>query len=309
MISRKIESKYSQEELVEEFFATHRLKKNTLLSYEGALRRYLAFLNNKGIVNPNERDLNIYRDGLEAKVSSASLQKYVILIRRFYIWCDEMDYYPNIARHLKGATISPTFQREALDENQVKRLLRKAERLSTKSIKHFRDYVIVRLIITTGLRTVEVSRANVEDLTKVNGTNVLYIQGKGRDDKAEYVKLPDSVKTLIDDYLVKRNSNSEALFLSHSNSKKDERIPPRAVTIAVKTLLSLIGLDDKKYTAHSLRHTCATLALKNGGSIQEVQALLRHKSINTTTIYLHNINRETNNTEFIVDSILPKVKK
>ena len=110
-----------------------------------------------------------------------------------------MEYYPNIARHLKGATISPTFQREALDMDQVKRLLRKAERLSTKSLKHFRDYVIVRLIITTGLRTVEVSRANVEDLTKVNGTNVLYIQGKGRDDKAEYVKLPDSIKALIDD--------------------------------------------------------------------------------------------------------------
>ena len=309
MISKKIESKYSQEELVEEFFATHRLKKNTLLSYEGALRRYLAFLKNKGIVNPNERDLNNYRDELEESVASASLQKYVILIRRFYIWCDEMEYYPNIARHLKGATISPTFQREALDVDQVKRLLRKAERLSTKSLKHCRDYVIVRLIITTGLRTVEVSRANVEDLTKVNGTNVLYIQGKGRDDKAEYVKLPDSIKALIDDYLVKRNSNSEALFLSHSNANQDERITPRAVTIAVKTLLSLIGLDDKKYTAHSLRHTCATLALKNGSSIQEVQALLRHKSINTTTIYLHNINRESNNTEFIVDSILPKVKK
>lgn len=309
MISRKIESKYSHEELIEEFFATHRLKKNTMLSFEGVLRRYHTFLKNKGIVNPTERDLNTYRDELEEKVSSASLQKYVVLLRRFYIWCEEMDYYPNIARHLKGATISPTFQREALDVDQVKRLLRKAEKLSSRSIKHFRDYVIVRLIITTGLRTVEISRANVEDLTKVNGCNVLYIQGKGRDDKAEYVKLPDNVKILIDEYLMKRNSNSDALFLSHSNSKKDERITPRAVTIAVKSLLSLIGLDDKKYTAHSLRHTCATLALKNGSSIQEVQALLRHKSINTTTIYLHNINRESNNTEFIVDSILPKVKK
>ena len=269
----------------------------------------MKYLKDESIVNPNERDLNKYRDELEARVSSASLQKYAVLLRRFYIWCDEMDYYPNIARHLKGATISPTFQREALDIDQVKRLLKKAERLSAKSIKHFRDYVIVRLIITTGLRTVEISRANVEDLTKVNGCNVLYIQGKGRDDKAEYVKLPDNVKSLIDEYLIKRNSGAEALFLSHSNSAKDERITPRAVTLAVKELLSLIGLDDRKYTAHSLRHTCATLALKNGSSIQEVQALLRHKSINTTTIYLHNINRETNNTEFIVDSILPKVKK
>ena len=309
MISRKIESKYTHEELIEEFFATHRLKKNTKLSYEGVLNNYLKYLKDESIVNPNERDLNKYRDELEARVSSASLQKYAVLLRRFYIWCDEMDYYPNIARHLKGATISPTFQREALDIDQVKRLLKKAERLSAKSIKHFRDYVIVRLIITTGLRTVEISRANVEDLTKVNGCNVLYIQGKGRDDKAEYVKLPDNVKSLIDEYLIKRNSGAEALFLSHSNSAKDERITPRAVTLAVKELLSLIGLDDRKYTAHSLRHTCATLALKNGSSIQEVQALLRHKSINTTTIYLHNINRETNNTEFIVDSILPKVKK
>jgi site-specific recombinase XerD len=68
----------------------------------------------------------------------------------------------------------------------------------------------------------------------------------------------------------------------------------------------MVGIDDKKFTAHSLRHTCATLALKNGATIQEVQMLLRHKSLNTTTIYAHNLDRISSDTEYIVDEVISK---
>ena len=106
---------------------------------------------------------------------------------------------------------------------------------------------------------------------------------------------------------MKRESDSDALFLNHGNHNGGDRIDPKTISYFCKDLLSSIGLDGKEYTAHSLRHTCATLALKNGAKESEVQMVLRHKSINTTMIYSHHIERETNNTELIVaDAILKK---
>jgi site-specific recombinase XerD len=143
-------------------------------------------------------------------------------------------------------------------------------------------------------------------MVTLKGTNYLYVQGKGHDDKDDAIKVPDSVWELIHEYLEKRDSDSEALFINHGSHNCHGRISPKNVSLSVKNLLRLIGLDDKRYTAHSLRHTCATIALQNGATFQEVQMVLRHKSINTTTIYTHNLSRESNNVELIVEKAIDK---
>lgn len=116
------------------------------------------------------------------------------------------------------------------------------------------------------------------------------------------MELPLSVREVIDEYLLMRNSSSEALFISHSNRNPEERITTQVISKRIKELLRLIDLDDPRYSAHGLRHTFATLALKSGVSVEEVQMILRHKNINTTMIYLHNLSREENHTESIVES-------
>ena len=137
---------------------------------------------------------------------------------------------------------------------------------------------------------------------------LIYVQGKGHDDKDDPIKLPDYVLETINEYLTKRDSDAKPLFLNHGKRSDKTRIKPKTISELVKNSLRLIGLDDKRYTAHSLRHTCATIALLNGASIQEVQMTLRHKSINTTTIYTHNLSRETNDVENIVAKAIRKGK-
>jgi Site-specific recombinase XerD len=293
--------------LVEEFIATLDLSYNTVISYAGILKRYVCYLNEHKINHPKEADLVKYKNNyLKKKVRSATVQKYVVVLRKFYRWCYRHGYYGDISQGLTGEKIVPTFKREALTIETVKKLLHKAKLRAKKSLNNFRDYVIIRLIIVTGLRTIEVSRANVEDLGKLNGIDVLYIQGKGHDDKDSYVKLPKDLRDLIDEYIRKRNTEDEALFSNHGPHSVNSHIDSKTISLNVKNLLRAIGVDSIKYTAHSLRHTCATLALKNGCSIQEVQMLLRHKSLTTTTIYAHNIEREDNNAEFVVDRLLNK---
>ena len=61
------------------------------------------------------------------------------------------------------------------------------------------------------------------------------------------------------------------------------------------------GYISSRLTAHSLRHTAITLALLAGQSIQDVQAFARHSSINTTTIYAHNVNRLDSRCESLIE--------
>ena len=62
----------------------------------------------------------------------------------------------------------------------------------------------------------------------------------------------------------------------------------------IKNALRKIGINSKRISAHSLRHTAITLSLKAGCTIQEAKILARHASVDTTLIYAHNINRVHN---------------
>ena len=154
-------------------------------------------------------------------------------------------------------------------------------------------------MVTTGLRCVEITRANIEDLRTAGDSAALYIQGKGREEKTEYVKLAPPVEKALRDYLTDRGDTDgrAPLFISDSNHGRGGRITTRSVSRLVKNHLRAAGFNSDRLTAHSLRHTAATLNLLNGGTTEETRQLLRHASINTTLIYSHALEREANNSE------------
>ena len=75
------------------------------------------------------------------------------------------------------------------------------------------------LMCVGGVRTIEVIRANVEDMRRFGDFTVLYVQGKGRKDRTEFVKLPEPVFDAINDYLKERGNVNEKdpLFISTNN--------------------------------------------------------------------------------------------
>jgi len=109
--------------------------------------------------------------------------------------------YPNIARGIKGAKKTRGFKKDPLTVAQVKELLRGIDR-STPQGK--RDYALLNLFIRTGLRTIEAVRAEVGDIRQEGGEAVLWIQGKGRDTKDEFVLLTPETLRPINEYLQTR---------------------------------------------------------------------------------------------------------
>ena len=149
-------------------------------------------------------------------------------------------------------------------------------------------------MLRTGLRTVEICRADVGDITFKGDRRVLLVWGKGHTEKDDFVVLTEKAYEPIRDYLATRKAvkAGEPLFTSTSHQNRGERLTTRTISSICKEGLKAIGLDGKEYTAHSLRHTTAVAILKHGGAITDVQEVLRHTSLATSQIYTESVKEE-----------------
>ena len=268
----------------------------TIETYSKAIRQFLKYLEERGITQPQREDVLAYREALGVDHKPATVQSYIIAVRLFFQWLGLEGLYPDIAQHIKGAKLSKDHKKDYLTSSQVKAVLKTINR---KTVQGRRDYAIFSLMVTGGLRDIEVHRANIEDLRTLGDSTVLYIQGKGRTERAEYIKVPAPVEKAIRASLSDRTDTDgkSPLFISLSNNSYGERISTRSISGVVKTSLRRAGYDSDRLTAHSLRHTAVTLSLLAGNSLQEVQQFARHSNISTTQIYAHNLDRANNKCE------------
>lgn len=270
-------------------------KPKTVETYTRALRQLFNYLSlNGSLQNPTRDDIIAFREELKASGHKpTTVTNYINATRLFFQWTEQEGLYPNIAAHIKGAKLDRDFKKGYLTSRQVKAVLEKVER---DSLHGLRDYAMLVLMVTGGLRTIEVSRANIGDLRTAGDNTVLYVQGKGRDEKTEYIKIDAKVEEALRYYLKARGENNpEApLFASLSNNSRGQRMTTRAISGVVKEHLREAGYDSDKLTAHSLRHTAVTLSLLAGKDITEVQQFARHANIATTMVYNHALDKAKN---------------
>lgn len=291
-----IDTRQDVTQLYDRFIAYLDARPKTVETYGKAIRQFMNFIAERGIRNPQRGDVLAFRDSLKADHAPATVQNYIVAVRLFFRWTAQEGLYPNIADHVKGAKIDKGHKKDYLTARQARAVV---SGIDQDDLQGLRDYAIFAIMLTAGLRTIEIIRADISDLTVSGGEAVLYIQGKGRDQKTDYVKVSEEAEAAIRAYLSARGATpmTAPLFASISNRNAGGRMTTRSVSRIVKTRLQAAGYDSDRLTAHSLRHTCATLNLLNGGSLQETQQLLRHTSISTTTIYTHNLERARNNSE------------
>lgn len=266
-------------------------------AYSRNLKPFLIWAAETGrnIGDMKPQDVNAYREHLltrrgvdGAMVSPLTVTAYVGAVRKFYAWTEDTGLHPNVAQRVKGAKREDKFQRRHLTREQATRLL-------THYAGNLRDLAIIRLALQTGMRTAEIVSARVGGLKIVAGKYVLNFQGKGRDHDRDYVILGEKTRQAILDYLAADRPNfteNEPLFTSRSNRNQKDTMTTRSIRRIVEDGMKAIGLIGREYTAHSLRHTAAVTMLKLGASIDEVRGELRHRSTETTRIYLKNIEEE-----------------
>lgn len=292
------------DKLFKEFISKSDFSSNTAKSYKRRLRSFEGWLLNNLVKSPSKQDIIDYKKEITAQLSSPlSVSNYLTAVRRFFNWLEVELIYPNVTKDIKNPPKPRGFRKDALDLEQVKRLLSSIDRTT---LIGKRDFALINLMIRTGERTIEIARATTGDIQKKNGKHILWLQGKGRLEKDEFVVLTSSALSPIEDYLLHRGRlpSSSPLFASHSSNCKEKSLGTRSIRRIVKNHLKSIHINSNRLSAHSLRHTTVTLALMAGASLQEVKELARHSNVNTTLIYAHNINRTEGIAEALIDELI-----
>lgn len=280
--------------LIATFVASQDVKESSRSLYTRTLTQFFKWVQDTGrtMDSMTREDILEYKDHLnEEALSALTIGSYIVAVRKFYEWAEANKFYPNIAKGVKTPPRKQAFKKQHLTDSKSSELLEHFQNLS------LRDYAIVNLILRTGLRTIEVVRADIADITFRGERRILKIWGKGKlksDKESDFVVLSDKVYLPIANYLATRKGakSGEPLFVSNSRQNKGERLTTRTISHLCKEGMRAIGLDGKEFTAHSLRHTTAVAILKQGGSITDVQGVLRHSSPVTSQIYTESIKEE-----------------
>ena len=246
----------------------------------------------------SERSIHHAQGGDSSGLGAAATQRKIACLKSFYNYLCEMsgmlEFNPTIGIYVpKIRQTLPVY----LSENEVVRLLN-----AVAGLNEIRDYCIIRLFLSSGIRVSELVGLNVDAL-RFDDTGAPYIKvlGKGNKERQVYLdaKTEEDIENemngipkqypcveAINDWLAIRPEyqppkGENAMFLS----RKHTRISVDAVQSLVKSSMLKAGLE--AYSPHKLRHTVATLELQNGTDIRALQERLGHKALNTTQIYAH----------------------
>jgi integrase/recombinase XerD len=165
--------------------------------------------------------------------------------------------------------------------NELQLLLKSCNRGCAKGL---RDYAILMMLITLGVRPSEVCKLTLDDIDWHKGE--IFVRSKGSETRLPlFQDLGDALTDYLQNGRPKCSSNSLFVRVSRSQKAPTVVIELSGIRHIVRAALKRAGLNPEKKGAYLLRHTFATQLLQQGASLQEIGLILRHKLIETTAIY------------------------
>ncbi len=281
-----------------------RVREQSKKSYRKSLKAFRVWTAEQGITQATKQDVKDWCKAMDAAGLSVSTKNLrLTTLRNFYKWLSAEYGVANIVDGLKGWKDTREHKRGFLSCDEMKKLMRVVD---DSNLRGKRDKAIIAVMMTAGLRTIEISRLRIADVIHNGGVCYLNVIGKGRD-TAETVKISRQTESLIRKWLDAREvadvvTDESPLFCSLSGNSFGEPISSNSVSTLCKKYLEAAELKTKEIVAHSLRHSLATNALMKGASLMEVQQQLRHVNLNTTQIYLHEAEKSMNRCTDLVSS-------
>lgn len=174
---------------------------------------------------------------------------------------------------------------EFLTKEEAEAILRVPD---LRTLQGKRDYAILQLMLTTGLRKAEICNLRKNNFTTYRNQSVIDIIGKGK----KHRRLPINKQALdaINAYW-KTEGDSDLVGYAFKTLGKHgpyeaKQLTPKAVDYLIQKVKTK-ALIRKRFHPHVLRHTFATSLLSNGEDLKTVQELMGHSFIRTTERYLH----------------------
>lgn len=284
--------KFNMDEFIHPFIAAQDIALNSRTTYLNAMTQFVRWCAEKKIVAPKRETILSYKFWLDTKsLSSYTKAVYIVVVRRFFLWTEDSELYPNVSRGVKGIKkYAKNHQKESLSIEALKALFAS---IDCSTLQGKRDFALINVLVRTGLRLKEIASATMEDMYEQRGEMLLWIHGKGRSSKDEFVLLTPQALVSLHDYLQERviKSEKDPIFISLSDRNYGKKLTIFSLSRIIKRRLRAAGFDSKRITAHSLRHTFGVLSMQAGASLYEVQLAMRHTAPTTTQLYLGDIER------------------
>ena len=278
------------------------LSQTTVTGYKKGMQKFTDWMQAEHPASISPDTIRHWQAYMLESYQKRSVNTWLSGVRSFFVWCLDarlIAYSPTAT--VKGASRKGETQihrKNPLTNAEVRRLMAMPD---TKTAQGARDNAILHLFLYAAMRQVEINRANLSDWQTIGTQQVIYYQGKGHDEADDYKVILDPVEDAVQLWLSYRGNKPGALFTSLSDRSQGERLSLRAIRNLIKDHMRKAGIDDPKKTTHSLRHTAITNAIVNGATLRQVQVLAGHASANTTSIYIHNVDRLTNPGEKFID--------
>ncbi|MDD4955596.1 MAG: site-specific tyrosine recombinase XerD [Candidatus Omnitrophica bacterium] len=260
------------------------LSRNSIISYNEDLKKYLGYLAEKGIKEPSKithKDISEFLFAMRSKISVSSISRALSTIKSFHKFLvREKLTTTSPADFIETPRVDkkiPSF----LNFEEVNRILKEP---NLKNHQGIRDRAILELMYATGLRVSEASFLKMSDLNLELG----FLKCKGKGSKERIVPLGKIAQGFIQKYIDEARPRlagakaSQYLFLAQGA----RHLSRQSIWKMIKKNVQLAGI--RKHTSpHTLRHSFATHLLERGADLRSVQEMLGHSSITTTQIYTH----------------------
>jgi integrase/recombinase XerD len=278
--------------LLEEFLSDIEKSEGTKKVYSKTIQYFITWCvkNNADVRNIVRADIIRYKNFLKTACrSAATIDNYISSLKKFFGWLTDEGYiHKNPSEEIGWMRDrNSTFIKSALTIGQVYSLLKTVK---TDNVIGYRNYALINLMCFTGLRCIEVSRLSVGDMRQAANKWHLQIQRKGSNEKSGSIVIPVDIVKPIKEYWKYRLDDlteDKSLFVNHAPRSKDTRLTQVSISRIIKGSLIRLGLNSNKYTAHSLRHTAATLAYYAGSENWEIGKMLGHHNPRQTEHYIH----------------------
>ena len=271
---------------------------DTLRNYRNEVALWTAWCSQQGVdpATATATHLKQYRAALlEHHYAPISIRWKLSIIRRFY----EAARNAGLRADNPAAGVrSPRVRQAAEDfkylcDEELARFFsvipNPDEATGEDQVRRLRSLLLISMMALQGLRTIEVHRANVEDLTEKGENLILLVRGKTRD-RIAYLR-PDTAKRMKE-FLALRgkvepDSSGTPLFTAVGIRGGGARLSRRHIRQQTDKYLRLAGLKRPGISNHALRHTAATLGYLHTGDLRAVQDFLGHVDPRQTSRYAH----------------------
>ena len=302
------------EALCEIYLDQKNLSISTIKSYRIVYKKYIAYLKMRKIFYAKTSDVIQYRENRRSLgYSSHYLHVHISALRGLYHYLKQNQkrlnlpdlYAHNVMDQIRSENINYHLSKPILSLEQARHMIVHTKKMRTY-IWHYRDHAIISLMITSGLRSIEVIHAKRKDYQTRDKKPVLYIKKQGRQKGMDKIDVSPGTAEAINDYLHLRKDDNPYLFVSYKRVSKDLYLSRTFFKDMFARLLKECGLTHTRITPHSLRHTAGIMNLVRGGSLEQTKALMRHVDIDSTKIYLDYLDRLKDNSEHEIESFILK---